>query len=305
MDSFPKVLIIILNWNNYNDAKNCLQSLKQLDYPNYNVILVDNGSDDNSTKKFEKEFPKYTYIYNKENLGFAAGNNVGIKYALQKGADYIFLLNNDTIIPIENNFKEMIRFAEDNKKIGILGPRLIDKNGQDQKGQILSFKTKPSKVIIEAFGLHHILSKYLHFSYDKIQGVDYVIGAAFLVKKGVFKEIGLLDEQFFFYAEDNDFCLRARKKGWRVVYFPGAKIIHLGGESGGLKMLSYQYRATFQFLRKHYPPYFVIILKPIISFTSLARAVLGFSEYIFTKKQSKKNYMKQFFKLSFNIWKIN
>lgn len=88
--TYPKVLIIVLNWNNYEDTKECLESLEKIIYSNHEVIIVDNASTDKSTQKIQKEFPQHTYLYNKDNLGFTGGNNVGMEYAIKKGTDFIF-----------------------------------------------------------------------------------------------------------------------------------------------------------------------------------------------------------------------
>jgi len=115
----PKVFIIILNWDNWTDTKDCLKSLENNGYPNYEVVVVDNGS----TEKFEISDPKIKVIYNKENLGFSGGNNVGIKYALDNNADYVLLLNNDTIVN-HNFLNKLVEIAEKDNKIGMVGPKI-------------------------------------------------------------------------------------------------------------------------------------------------------------------------------------
>ena len=115
----PKVFIIILNWNNWVDTKDCLESLKTNGYQNCEVVVVDNGSDE----KPEITNPKIKVIYNKENLGFSGGNNVGIKYALENGADYVLILNNDTIAS-DDFLVKLVEAGESDKKIGFLGPKI-------------------------------------------------------------------------------------------------------------------------------------------------------------------------------------
>ena len=120
-NNYPKVSIIILNWNNYEDTKECLLSLDKITYPNYEVIVVDNGSIDGSTLKIQKEFPQHKYIYNNDNLGFTEGNNIGMEYAMKKGTDFVLVLNND--ITVENGFLEsLVDIALKNPDAGIVGP---------------------------------------------------------------------------------------------------------------------------------------------------------------------------------------
>lgn len=303
MVNLPKIGIIILNWNNYKVTKECLSSLLRIEtYRNKEIILVDNGSVDGSPQRLEKDFSQLTYIYNKKNLGFSAGNNVGIRYALESKADYIFLLNNDTIF-IEPILEKMIRFMQKYKKAGILGPKLICPDGSIQESAIR--QTGPFTFSLDLIGLHNIFLRYNLSNLFIPKEVGYVAGAAFLIRAKIVKKIGYLDERFFFYAEDKDWCFRCIKEGFKVFYLPNVKIIHLGGmSSGNIKMLYQQYLANFQFTKKHYSSFWIYLLKPLIFFSSLGRSLWGFINYLFWNKKEKKIYMKEFLKLSFNIWKI-
>ncbi len=231
------VSIIILNWNNWGDTITCLDSLKNLDYPNYEIVVVDNGSTDESVHELRQTLDppkgvrpprKTTFTINKKNLGFSGGNNVGIKYALDNGADYILLLNNDTVV--EPSFlKTLIGMSENPNSrfpvpnsFGILGPRinyfeskdLVWFNGGEfgwplKYNYHLDFRKKESEL------------KNL-----EPREVDFITGACMLVKRAVFEKIGLLDERFFLYFEDMDFCLRAKKAGFASMIVPQAKIYH-------------------------------------------------------------------------------
>src|SRR5947209_4456075 len=121
--SFPRVSLILLNWNSYEVTADCLLSIRKLDYPNFEVVLVDNGSHDSSIEELEKNFPEVRSIRNEKNLGFTGGNNVGIRDALERGADYLLLLNNDTVVA-PDFLTEMVRVAESDSKIGILNPKI-------------------------------------------------------------------------------------------------------------------------------------------------------------------------------------
>ena len=238
MSSSPKVFIIILNWNGYKDTIECLDSLKNLDYPNYEIVVVDNNSTDDSVIRIKQTLggsdpprgvrPPHKLIVNKSNLGFSGGNNVGIQYALENGADDILLLNNDTVV--EPNFLKKLIVTAENKtlvgsdppRVGILGPRI---NYFEQKDLVWFNGGK--------FGWPLKYNYHLDFRNKESEiknlnprEVSFITGACMLVKRAVFEKIGLLDERFFLYFEDMDFCLRAKKAGFNIVVVPEAKIYH-------------------------------------------------------------------------------
>ncbi|MFZ5845674.1 MAG: glycosyltransferase family 2 protein, partial [Patescibacteria group bacterium] len=129
--NYPKISTIILNWNGLNDTIECIKSVKAIDYPNYEMIVVDNGSTDNSEKVLREKFPTTTLIQNGDDLGYAEGNNRGIYYALNRGAEYILILNNDTKLE-KSCLSELIVVANDNPEMGILGPIAYDYFEQDK-----------------------------------------------------------------------------------------------------------------------------------------------------------------------------
>ncbi len=239
---FPKVAIIVLNWNNWQDTFQCLKSLENLNYPNFEVIVVDNGS--NEKFQITDYRLQIVQIFNKENLGFAGGNNVGIKQGLKGNADYILLLNNDTVVD-KNFLKELIKVGENKKKakgkrqkakIGILGPKIY-------------FFDEPKKIWFAGGKINKILTKgtmrgYSEFDkeqYNKIKEVDYITGCCLLIKQEVIKKIGLLKEDYFLYYEDTDWCLKAKKAGYKCLYVPLAKIWHKGSKTSIEGSFSYIY----------------------------------------------------------------
>ncbi|MFH0831805.1 MAG: glycosyltransferase family 2 protein [archaeon] len=214
----PSIAVIITTWN-YPEIDRCLLSLKkeQKDYKNLKVIVVDNASKQNEAKRIRKKFNVET-IRNKENYGFAKGNNIGIRYALKKfKPDYLFLLNDDTEVR-SNAIKKMVEFAEQNESAGIIGCKLIypDNRIQHAGGWI-----KP-------YGMGHYGNRETDKrQYDKTREVDYVTGAAFLIKREVINRIGLLDEAFSpYFREEVDFCFRAKKAGYKIFYYPQSTIVH-------------------------------------------------------------------------------
>ena len=213
----PKVSIIILNWNGLKDTIECLESLRKITYPNYEVIVVDNGSRGNDADVLEKKYKDYIkLIRNKENLGFAGGNNVGIK--ITKGK-YIFILNNDTKVD-KNCLERLIEVSEKDNKIGMSAPK------------ILSFKNPR---VIDSVGINIYPDgmsrgrgrmKIDKGQYNHDKEILLPSGCAALYKKTMINEIGLFDEDFFAYCEDTDLGLRGRLAGWKAILVPSAIVYH-------------------------------------------------------------------------------
>jgi len=217
----PKIYIVLLNWNGYDLTRECIFSLLNIKYNNYEVIVVDNGSDDDSYSKLYREFgEKVDFIKNEKNLGFAEGNNAGIKYSVEKGADYLLILNNDTIVD-ELFLDKMIDYAECDSKIGILGSKIY-------------YHSEPN-IIWFSGGYFSRLKAGMSVKgmdiedngdFNKVIDVDYITGCALLVKSEVVKKIGIFDKEYFNYAEDADFCFRAKREGYKVVFVPSSKVWH-------------------------------------------------------------------------------
>ena len=245
----PEVFITILNWNGKKDTLECLSSLKKIAYKNYEIILVDNGSKDDSVKEIKKNFPDMTIIKNKENLGFAEGSNIGIRHALKKKADYILLLNNDAIVD-KRFLSEMMKVAESDRKIGIVCPKVYFYS----KPEILQyaglrFDITRGKSVLKGYNEEDI------GQFDDIMEMDFCGGTCMLVKRGMFEKVGLFDEDYFAYFEDNDFGFRVRKEGYKIMFCPKAKIWHKvstssGGQENPIKE-HYMSRNRIIFMRKY------------------------------------------------------
>jgi len=263
----PSVAIIILNWNGWSDTVECLESVYQINYPNYHVVVVDNNSSNNSIQKIKEyadgnlevksKFFKYNsnnkpikksiYIndefksninlkYNKQlfilkneiNYGFAEGNNKGIKFVLNNlHSDYILLLNNDTVVD-ENFLTSLVFEAEKYEKVGLVGPKMYYYNNPDI---IWSIGGEIDWKF--ARGLHKGNNKLDKGQYEKKKKFDYINGTAVLIKREVIDKIGLLDKEFFLYFEEADLALRASQVGYISQYIPHAKIWHKVSKSGG------------------------------------------------------------------------
>ena len=243
--NYPKVSIIILNWNGLKDTIECLESLKKITYPNYEVIVVDNGSDGNDADILEERYGDYIkVIKNKENLGFAEGNNVGIRKVLEEGkSSYVLSLNNDTIV--EPNFlNELVKTAESDSKIGIVGPRTV-------------FYEQPNKTVIGAAFINLWLGKT--YSKDKTNPseCDFVTGCAILIKKSALEKLNyFFDNAYFTYYEDTDLCFRIKKRGFKIIYYPKIKLEHKVGATTAIgernpSAIYYYIRNKFLFMHKN------------------------------------------------------
>jgi GT2 family glycosyltransferase len=212
---YPKINIVVLNYNGKSCLKSCLASLFCVDYPNFEVVVVDNNSGDGSLESARLDFPKATFIKNEQNLGFSAGNNVGIKYSLERTADFVLLLNNDT--EVRRDFlKQLVVSALENEKAGLFSPQIFSENNKDiwfSGGKIDWLRMKSFHGTEE-------------LKYDSVSS-DFISGCAMLIRAEVFAKIGLLDEDFFLYWEDVDFSVRAKRAGYSLVVVANSHICHL------------------------------------------------------------------------------
>jgi GT2 family glycosyltransferase len=223
MKKYPNIFIIILNYNRREYLKKCLDSVFRIAYPDFEVVLVDNNSNDGSLEMARAGYSRSVFIKNEENLGFSAGNNVGIKYALERMADWVLLLNNDT--RVKSNFlSALVETAESDPEIGIASPLIFDGH--------------TGKVWFSGGKIDWLRMKTVHQSEIKAEdnfATDFISGCAMMVKKDVFQKIGLLDEDFFLYWEDADFSWRAKKAGFKTAVSASSWIDHFerkDGESG-------------------------------------------------------------------------
>ena len=237
-----RVYIITVNWNGWRDTLECLASLERLDYPNYEIVVIDNGSTNESESRIRRAYPSTTLLQTGENLGFAGGNNVGIKYALEQGAEYVWLLNNDTVVD-PGALTAMVNVLQDDMSIGVVGSMLFAMHEPDRLqvygGGWVSMYTGLSRPFIAPTPA------------NKLQ---YIVGASLLVRREVLENVGLLDDNYFMYWEDADYGFRVRKAGWRLMVAPGSKIWHkefaaLGKRSPVLDM--YFSTSAVRFFKRH------------------------------------------------------
>lgn len=221
----PSVAIILVNWNSYEVTNDCILSLKKTSYPDFKIILVDNGSADGSGQKLEQQHPGIIVLYSDKNLGFTGGNNIGLRYSLEHQFTYSMLLNNDTFV--EPDFlTHLIGYISRHPKTGAVQPRIhfnYDRsllwNGGSYFNQWTGFTyTKGEKKLP---GKEHMI----------IKEVDWITGCALLVKNSVLSQVGLLAENMFIYSEDADLSFRIKEKGYHLVYIPASVIYHIAGMS--------------------------------------------------------------------------
>lgn len=248
-----KLSICIVNYNAKNYLKKCLESI----YNNppkcdFEVVLVDNNSSDASQELVKSHFKQVRLVQNKENRGFIKANNQALKNS--KG-QYLFVLNNDTIV-FKNSIDTLIQFMDDHPKVGTCGPKVLNadktiqhqcKRGLPSPWNSLAYFLQLDKLFPKSKFFGGYLLTYLNP--NQIQEVDSLSGSCMLVRDRVIKEVGYMDEDYYMYADDLDWCYRIKTAGWKIFYIPDSQIVHFGGKGGSTKKL---YRNIFEFYRSAY-----------------------------------------------------
>ncbi len=213
-----KVAIVVLNWNNAPDTLECLTSLDKLDHPEVDVIVVDNGSTDDSLDTIRSRFPDHIYIENGENLGYAEGNNRGLQEGIDRKADLLLLLNNDTIVA-PNMVSEIVKAAQQNEDVAVFGPTVY-------------FHDQPDRISFAGGGVNKETGKCYHIGSCATEGhtdemlTDYIVGCALAIRAKVAEKVGLISPEYFLIWEEVDWCWRIRKAGYFCLFVPTAKIWH-------------------------------------------------------------------------------
>ncbi len=313
MKSEPKVYVLLLNWHGWSDTIECLESVFRQNYSNYQVVVCDNGSGDDSVSRIRawaagevavapgtvpglptvaepvsKPIPFAEHdrdraegggepsddrvplilVHTGGNLGFAGGNNVGLCYALARGdAQYVWLLNNDTVVDADALVRKVV-LAETDPQIGMLGAKLCY---YEHPGVI---QAMGGGTLVRWKGMTALTGCGCSADGDwsKPEEIDYVMGASLLVRAATIHDIGLIDERYFMYAEEMDWCERARRRGWRLLYSPESTVWHKDGRSTGRRSPAQDYysvRSTLNFVKKFEPQ-----LLPITVLYTLYRCLL-------------------------------
>lgn len=220
-----KVAVVVLNYKVKQETLECINSIKQSEYKNIEIIVVDNNSQDGLGEEVAK-LKDIIFIQNSDNLGYTGGNNIGIKQALINGADYIFVLNADTLI--DPKAIGNLVLAAQGELAGILGPKILfnDKKTIWYAGGVFDKAN--------VLGQHRGVDEIDHGQFNTPGETEYITGGAMFIKKEVLEKIGLFDERYFLYYEDSDFCFRAKQAGFNLMYIPNALIYHHNAKSTGL-----------------------------------------------------------------------
>lgn len=272
--------VIIVNWNTKKLLEDCLRSVYRFTKGiSFEVIVVDNGSEDGSPEIVSKKFPKTKLIENSDNLGFTKANNQGIKAAI---GEYVLLLNSDTYL-IENSFKKLVVKARSLKNLGALAPLLlnVDKSTQQSVG---FFPSLPQVFwwmsLIDDLPGGTFLNPYHvdHDSFYKHEGeVDWITGAAFMLPKKVVDQVGGLDEKIFMYGEDVEWSYRIKKAGFKIYFSPTTKIVHIArGSSGKISKNAIlgEYSGVVYFYQKHKRVLSLQIVRFLLKMGALARFII-------------------------------
>lgn len=240
----PLVYILILNYRAWRDTVACLGALDKLEYPNYRVLVLDNASDNDSVAQIRAAFPGVEVLELERNLGFAGGNNVGIRRALAEGAAYVWLLNPDTL-PDTQALAAMVEQAQQDTQIGAVGSVLYE---MDRPEQVQAWG---GGEVVWPWGLIRLLNHE-----RQAARLNYISGASLLLRRAALEQVGLLDEGFFMYGEDADLGLRLLKSGFKLAVAAESRVWHRGGTSwqGSSLDADEQFAAyNTRLLRKHAP----------------------------------------------------
>jgi GT2 family glycosyltransferase len=223
----PMIYVVTLTWNQREDTVDCLKSLNRITYPNYRLLLVDNASVDGTVKAVADYFPEVEIIVNPRNLGFPGGFNVGLRHAFDQGAEYVFMINNDTFV--EPSILDKLMAYADQPGVGMVAPKIY-------------YADEPNR-IWNVGGMRHPWTWEMtdvgnrQLDQGQWEGVierDYLVGCALLIKRSMLEDIGLFDTGYHpIYYEDVDLCVRARQAGYRLLLVPSARMWHKVSASGG------------------------------------------------------------------------
>jgi GT2 family glycosyltransferase len=235
-----KICVVTVNYNTAEDTTTFLHSLKHLKSPDFEIeaVVVDNGSE--KIYKLPENLKNTTLIRSDTNTGFSGGYNIGMKEALKNGADFILIVNNDTVMD-PDMLTNLLKVLESDPKIGLTTPKIYfakghefhkDRYQSEELGKVLWFAggyTDWNNVM----SIHRGMDEVDHGQYDKTEEIEFASGCCMLFKKEVLKKVGLLDDRYFLYYEDADLNERVKRGGYKIYYVPSAKLIHINAASTG------------------------------------------------------------------------
>jgi len=220
--AFPKVWAMTLNWNRKEETIQCVDSLQALNYANFEILVIDNGSDDGSAAAVRERFPDVAVLENGRNLGYAEGFNAGMQYASERGADYFLIMNNDAVID-PDALTALVDVAETDSQIGFVSGKVYFHNDPNRL-QTVGRTLDPVFIVFGLLGNGELDEG----QYDETRDCDFVDDVFLLVRRSVYDLTGGYDPIFFLMYEETDWCARVRRAGYRIVYTPDAKLWHQG-----------------------------------------------------------------------------
>jgi len=289
---------IIVSWNAKRHLLECLEFLiKELKGRDAEIIVVDNGSTDGSAKAVRDCFPGVILIENIDNLGFARANNIGIRNCKGK---YVCLVNSDVAV-LEGSIGAMYNYMEGHLRVGILGPQILNADLTIQP----SCKSFPTlwNSFCRTVALDTLFPRTRFFEgefmayrlYDTLSPVDIIVGCFWMVRRTAIDEVGLLDERFFIYSEDKDWCKRFHEKGWEVIYFPEAKAIHYGGASSANAPIKYyleMQKANLQYWDKHHGVIKNFLFRSMLIINNVVR-LIGYKIIRVYRRETNRNFIEK------------
>ena len=237
------VLISILNYNNFKSTKTCVESVSNICYDYFDILIIDNNSSDDSLYLLKKEFKNLTCLKSKDNRGYAAGHKIGVEYALEKGFNFIWILNNDLTVK-EKSLNELI-LAYQKFGTGLYGSVTLKSENPD----IINFAGGTTDDILKPLNFNFYEGEVLHkTNFNLCRKVQTIEGSSFLIPMDIIKKFGFMKEDFFMYAEEIDYCYRLNKFGIKSYVVKSSLVIHKGGESLKNKNYLEQYYRRRNFL---------------------------------------------------------
>ena len=280
--------VVIVNWNTCDELRDCITSAVAADSGSAEIIVVDNASTDGSVEMLHGEFPDIRLIRNTENLGFARASNQGIEASSGR---YVLLLNPDCVVQ-PGALAELVCFGDAHPEVGIFGLRILNPDGtvfeSCRRFPTLAAGIFRNALLARLFPNNPYIREYLMTDWDHSEerDVDWVSGAALVVRRDLFDEIGLLDERFFMYCEDVDIAYRAKQKGRRVMYCPAASVVHLRARSSDqnpIRMIVAFHRSMYAFFRKHYAGKSSVVTQAIAPLGLILRTCLLVTHNTFSR----------------------
>lgn len=273
----PDVSVVIVSWNTRALTTACLASLPAAAGPrSWDAWVVDNASSDDSVEAIRRDHPQVRVIANPTNVGFAAANNQGIRACAGR---YVLLLNSDTVMA-PGSLATLVRFADDHPSAGVVGPRLVNPDGSFQTGPTPFPSLRTELLSVTGIGRRLTYRGYPSrrpAASTHAQRTDYVVGACMLARRDAIDAVGVLDESYFMYSEEPDWCWRMRLAGWATWYTPDAVVTHFGGQSTSQvreAMLVALYRSKVRFFRLHRGAVSAAVLVGLFAAVSRVRRVV-------------------------------